>query len=176
MYIKDMNTGDITIINLVTTMGVAVSVIGGFIYTGKKLQILDDLKITSDKVKRNLTVISNFLIRYAQNFNATELQALSPLTLTPDGQKFIEEIGFNNVFGAHQADFFQCLESEKPKLKYDVESAAIKSISMLYDKEYMDFLKVFFYNNPKRTIENTAPTLGIYMRDKYLSEHPEITQ
>ena len=30
----------------------------------------------------------------------------------------------------------------------DVEIAAIKSISSLYEKDYMQFLKVYFYNKP----------------------------
>jgi hypothetical protein len=40
----------------------------------------------------------------------------------------------------------------------------------------MEFLKIFFYENPARNMENTAPTLGVYIRNKYLAKHPEITQ
>ena len=162
-------------LNVIIAIGVATTV-GGLIYIGRKLQILDDLKNVIDKVKGNLKVISDFLIRDNKNFNSSELQVLSPFTLTAEGENFIKKIGFQNVFGDNKEDFFHCIESEKPKLKYDVEAAAIKSISMLYDEEYMNFLKVFFYNNPKRSMENTAQTLGVYVRDKYLSEHPEITQ
>lgn len=164
-----------TFLNIITSIGVA-SMIGGLIYIGRKLQILDDLKITTDKVKTNLKVIGDFLIRDNKNFNSSELQVLSPFTLTPEGENFIKTIGFHNVFNDHKQDFFHCIESERPKLKYDVEAAAIRSVSSLYEKEYMNFLKVFFYNNPKRNLENTAPTLGVYVRDKYLAEHPEITQ
>jgi len=85
-------------------------------------------------------------------------------------------LGFDNIFKEHKLDFFNYIDEEKPKLKYDVEFSAIKSISFLSDKPYMEFLKVFFYNNPNKNIENTAPTLGVYIRDKYLEEHPEITQ
>lgn len=162
-------------LDVIIAIGIPAT-IGGLIYIGRKLQILDDLKIVTDKVKGNLKVVSDFLIRDNKNFNSSELQALSPFTLTAEGENFIKKIGFQNVFGDNEEEFFRCIESEKPKLKYDVEAAAIKSISMLYDKEYMNFLKVFFYNNPKRSMENTAPTLGVYVRDKYLSEHPEITQ
>ena len=164
-----------SLLDIIITIGVA-STIGGLVYIGRKLQILDDLKLVTDKVKGNLKVISDFLIRDNKNFNSSELQVLSPFTLTAEGNNFIKKIGFQNVFGENKEEFFRWIESEKPKLKYDVETAAIKSIAILYDKEYMNFLKVFFYNNPKRSMENTAPTLGVYVRDKYLSEHPEITQ
>jgi hypothetical protein len=40
----------------------------------------------------------------------------------------------------------------------------------------MKFLKVYFYNNPTRNLENTAPTLGVYLRDRYLADHPEIKE
>ena len=56
------------------------------------------------------------------------------------------------------------------------ETAAIKSIYTLSDKEFMSLLKEYFYNNPNRSLANTAPTLGVYVRDKYLEEHPEIIQ
>lgn len=165
----------LSFIDVIVAIGV-VSVIGGLIYIGRKLQILDDLKITTDKIKANVKIVGDFLARDNANFNSAELQEYSPLKLTPIGEEFIKTSGFANIFEANKDDFFKCIESEKPKLKYDVEIAAIKSISILYDKEYMNFLKVLFYNSPSRKMENTAPTFGVYIRDKYLSEHPEITQ
>lgn len=149
---------------------------GAAILVGRKLQILDDLKTTVNKIKVNIKVVSDFLTRNNTNFNPSELQAYSPLKLTPGGEKFIKDIGFGNVFEKNKDDFFKYINCESPKLKYDVELSAIKSISALYDKEYMNFLKVFFYNHPDRNLQDTAPTLGVYVRDKYLSEHPEITQ
>lgn len=150
--------------------------IGGLIYIGRKLQVLDDLKITVDKIKINLKVMGDYMIRNNSDFDSSELQAFSPVQLTEKGITFIQEIGFDKVFNEHKADFFNCIESENPKLKYDVEISAIKSISLLSEKDYMSFLKILFYNQPSRKIENTAPTLGIYVRDKFLEEHPEITQ
>lgn len=159
-----------------TTLGVA-STIGGFIYVGRKLQILDDLKITIDKIKWDLKVVTDFLTRNNENFNSRELRAYSPLRLTMEGDQFIKRTGFDKIFYAHKADFFRCIEEERPRLKYDVEIAAIKCISMLSNKEYMNFLKILFYNDqPRRNIGNTAPTLGVYLRDKYLAEHPEIVE
>lgn len=169
------HTFSISFIDVIITIGVA-SVIGGLIYIGRKLQILDDLKNTSEKIKANVKVIGDFLTRNNKNFNASELQAYSPFQLTEAGEKFIKDIGFDNVFNQNKTEFFRCIDSEKPKLKYDVELAAIRCISFLYDKEFMNFLKVYFYNHPDRNLENTAPTLGVYVRDKYLAEHPEITQ
>ncbi len=100
-------------LNIITTIGVA-SVVVGLLYIGRKLQILDDLKSVTDKIKLNIKVVSDFLTRNNANFNHSELQAYSP--------------------------------------------------------------RVFMYNKPDRNMENTAPTLGVYIRDMYLSEHPEIIE
>ncbi|TSC78864.1 MAG: hypothetical protein G01um101433_54 [Parcubacteria group bacterium Gr01-1014_33] len=164
----------ISLLDVIVAIGVA-SMIGGLIYIGKKLQILDTLTITTEKIKTNLSAVANHMIKNYK-FDPSELHTYSPVQLTEVGNNFIRTLGFDNVFEKNKSDFFSFIDSENPKLKYDVELAAIKSISVLYEKEYINFLKVFFYNHPARNIENTAPTLGIYIRDKYLAEHPEITQ
>jgi len=164
-----------TLFNILITVGVA-SILGAFIYIGRKLQVLDDLTSTTSKIKTNVKVISDFLTTASADFNHTELQSYSPLKLTDAGEKLIKELGFDNVFQKHKNDFCRFVDDQNPKLKYDVESAAIKSIAALRDRDYMDFLKVYFYNNPDRNIKNVAPTLGIYVRDMYLNKHPEITE
>lgn len=161
------------VLGIVSAVGVA-SIIGGFVYTGRKLQVLNDLVLTTNKIKTNVKVIGDYLITASDDFDHKELQAYSPLKLTPAGQKLIGDIGFDAVFNQHCQDFFDYIDGERPKLKYDVERASIKSVSALSNNDYMEFLKVYFYNNPDRNIANFAPTLGVYVRDKYLDAHPEI--
>lgn len=164
-----------TFINIIVIIGIP-TIIAALVYIGRKLQILDGLEETVGKIKCNLKVVSDYLVRYQSKFNPSELKSLSPFQLTEAGKELIEKLGFDNVFEKNKKDFFDFIFGENPKLKYDVEIAAIKSVSALYEKDYMSFLKVYFYNNSKRNFEDTAPTLGVYIRDKYLSEHLEITQ
>ena len=152
------------------------SAVGAFVYISRKLQILSDLKTDVAKVKNNLKVVSDYLTRHHNKFNPSELRALSPLQLTEEGRRMIEGLGFHDVFNENKNDFWEVIKEAKPELKYDVEVAAVKSIYALYDRPYMNFLKVFFYNNPERGFEDTAPTLGVFVRDEFLREHPEITQ
>lgn len=163
-----------SLFNIITTVGI-VAILGACVYIGRKLQILDNLNGCMDKMKINLGVISSYLTRNHTKFNPSELQTLSPFQLTDQGNQFIKTIGFDNVFEKHKNDFFEIISNENVKLKYDVETAAIKAIFVVYDESYMDFLKIYFYNNPGRNLENTAPTLGVYVRDRYLENHPEIT-
>jgi hypothetical protein len=166
------------IVYIIAFIGFAgiVYIIATLIGIGRKLQMLDDLKITTDKIKKNLKVVCDFLVGSNLKLNPAEIQGYSPLSLTEEGKSFIKKIGFDNIFNLYKADFFKFIDNEKPKLKYDVELASIKSMSIFSDKEYMNFLKILFYNEPNRNMENTAPTLGLYVRDKYLVEHPEITE
>lgn len=168
-----MNT--LQIVNAVVVIIGVPAIVGTLIFVGRKLQTLDAIEITLGKVKANLKVVCDYLIG-KDGFNHTELQAYSPLKLTGIGMKLIEETGLDAAFRDNTADFFSFIESEHPSQKHDVELAAIKSIYALQDKDYMGMLKTFFYNHPQRTIANSAPTLGVYIRDKYLSEHPEIRE
>jgi hypothetical protein len=152
------------------------SIVGALIYIGIKLHTLTVVELAVEKIKHNMKVMGDYLTRHHAKFNPTELRAFSPLQLTEVGTGLIKSVGFENVFEANKPDFFSFIDSEEPKLKYDVEVAATKSIYILADKPYMGFLKVFFYNNPDRNMENTAPTFGVYIRDKYLEAHTEITQ
>ncbi len=60
----------ITIINaIILALGIP-TIIGACVYIGTKLQILDDLKFTSDKIKQNLNTVCNFLIKNNDKFNS----------------------------------------------------------------------------------------------------------
>jgi len=168
MTIAELNT-------IVVSVGVPAIVVA-LITIGVKLHTLSTIEKAVDNIKHNLKVMGDYLTRHHAKFNPTELRALSPLSLTEQGKKLIKDMGFEEIFEDHKAEFFSFIDSELPKLKYDVEVAATKSIYLLADRPYMDFLKVFFYNNPDRNMENTAPTFGVYVRDKYLEAHREITQ
>lgn len=161
--------------NLIQNVGIPV-IVAALLYIGRKLQVLDGLEKTTGKIKSNVKVISDYLVRAHPDFSHDELQAYSPLKLTPGGKKLIKDLGFDNVFEQYKNEFFDFIDHDEPKQKYDVEVAAIKSISVFSNNDYMGFLKTFFYNNPERSIQNTAPTLGVYVRDKYLAEHTEITE
>ncbi len=170
MYI--MNA--LEVINSIVVLVGVPSVLGSVLYLGRKLQILDSLDDTTRTIKHNLTVVTNFLIKHNQEFDSSELQTFSPLQLTDVGKELIKHFDFENIFNVNKAEFFKFIDSENPKLKYDVEVSAVKSIIALSNEPFMDFLKIYFYNNPNRNFDNISPTLGIYVRDKYLSEHPEI--
>jgi len=166
----------ISVLNEIVVIIGVPTIVGVFIFIGRKFQVLDDLVKTVHAIKENVKVISDFLTKKFTDFNVSEIRAYSPRTLTDIGEGFIKKLGFDKVFEEHKDDFFEFIDGENPKVKYDVENSAIRSILALSDEDYMSFLKIFFYNNPDRNLNNTAATLGLYVRDLYLEAHPEITQ
>ncbi|PIQ79771.1 MAG: hypothetical protein COV79_03075 [Parcubacteria group bacterium CG11_big_fil_rev_8_21_14_0_20_41_14] len=165
-------TNSFSLFEILLMVGV-LGILGAFIYIGRKLQILDDLKETTKKVKYNLKVIADFLISNSV-FNPKELESYSPLKLTELGMQKVQNSGFEKIFNEHKDKFFNFIESEEAKTKYDVEIASIKSISALFYKDFFGPLKNYFYDNPEIDENQTKITLGVYLRDEYLKEHTDI--
>src|ERR1700722_19948794 len=107
MNYLDIINGAVVIIGLPTIIICAV-------YIGRKLNLLDTLSATSEKIKSNVKVISDYLIKHHTKFNPSELQAYSPLRLTESGERFIKELGFDDIFENNKSDFFHYIESEHP--------------------------------------------------------------
>lgn len=152
------------------------TIVASFVYIGKKLQILDDLKDTINKIKCNLKVVSDVMISSPYiEIDPEKLQSYSPMGLTEKGLDFLKEkLNFVEIFENHQKDFFAVLDEEKPKSKYDVETIATKSVIYLFDKDYFQPIKNYIYNNPQESLNTIVAIIGVYIRDKYLEAHQEI--
>ena len=151
-----------------------VLIIGSAIYIrfaiGKKL----------GKIKDNVLVVITHLSSNASRrgrLDTTLIQVMSPMNITPQGHVVLEKSGFKEIISNpdHKAEIMSYLSSQKPKTRLDVESFAIVSFSTFLEKEFMNPIKTYLYNNPnEREVYTTLA--GIYIRDEYLKEHPEITQ
>ncbi len=170
-----MNIVDI-INTIIVIIGIPV-LVGFFIDLGRKMQVLDDLKNTTDKIKHNIKTISDRMIADPNmGFDPSKLQSFSPLNLTEQGSKYLEDIGFVNLFKENKENFFIFINKEEPKTKYDVEVAAIKSVFVLFHKEYFVPIKTHLYNTPTESFKSLSQVAGVYIRDEYFKEHPEITE
>lgn len=158
----------------ILTIGIP-SIFASLIYIGRKLQVLDELNITVDKIKNNLKVVIDFLIQNNNNFPCSRLANYSPISLTQDGHDFLQKISFYQIFETHKKDFIECINEDSPKSKLEVETSAIKSILFLFERDYFKSVKDFLYNNPFENKNDFAKIAGVYIRDQYLRLHPEIS-
>ena len=77
MRIKDMILSFLNEISLL--IGIP-TILGCFLYMGRKFQVLDDLKEDLEKVKHNVKLIADFLTRKEPGFDASKLKHYSPLS------------------------------------------------------------------------------------------------
>jgi len=137
-----------------------------------------------EKLAKNL---EQFIIRFCGalqtggDINKVEsYQSGSALNITPKGLEIIEQIGFKGAVDNNLPFLFKYIDSLQLKTKLDIESASVGVIHYLVeiDKENEIFreVKQYLYNNPAYNIPEYFKATGLYLRDKYLSEHPEITQ
>lgn len=157
-----------TILNLIIAIGIP-AIVGSLIYIGRKLQVLDDLKQTMEKMKINLKVACDSLIQL-NLIDGNKLQTYSPIKITDIGEEYLKKIGFDKIFAEYSQDFFDSIKSERPQTDYDIENAAIRSIYALFDKPYFNPIKDYLYNNPKEDRKEMMSVAGIYVRDKYLEK------
>ena len=142
--------------------------VGGLLYIGKKLQILDNLDKAVNMLKHNTQIISNALIGSDVEFDHGRLRSCSPLQLTEKGEEFLDEIGFKTLFEHNSEDFLNFIKNENPQTDYDIENASIKSVFFLFDNPYFKDVKEYLYNNPKEDKKELMNVAGIYVRDHYL--------
>ncbi len=132
------------------------------------------------KVKDNVLVIITHLSASASSrgkLDTTLIQVMSPMMLTEQGRQVLVDSGFIAILEtpAHRAEAMAVLSAQNPKTKLDVESYAIVSFATFLEKDFMNPIKTYLYNNPN-VRENYATLAGIYIRDQYLKDHPEIIQ
>lgn len=138
---------------------------------------INQLKDLMSKIKNDIKFIANYLSEKSEkNFDRTQLESCSPLRLTDAGRQFLNEIGFTKLFEDNKNDFYHIIDLSNPTTKYDVEINARKSFIILSDKEYFKSIKTYLFNNPQKRLDSISITAGVYIRDKYLELHPEITQ
>jgi hypothetical protein len=105
------------------------------------------------------------------------IQVMSPMFITEKGHKLLEDSGFKSIFDdpAHREEFLTYLSTQNPTTKLDVETQAIISFATFLEKDFMSPIKTYFYNNPS-TRDSFRTLAGLYIRDEYLKDHPEINQ
>jgi hypothetical protein len=80
MYTQSMNF--LQWINSVVVLVGLPTITAALIFIGKKLQILEFLEVSTDKIKHNMKVVSDYLIRNHTKFDPKELQ---------DSNKYLSE-------------------------------------------------------------------------------------
>jgi hypothetical protein len=132
------------------------------------------------KVKDNVLIIIAHLSTSAANrgkLDTNLIQVMSPMLITPQGHEALVRSGFKDIFDTpeHRSQFMAYLHSQNPRTKLDVENFAIISFATFLEKGFMDPIKAYLFNNPNAR-ESYQTLAGLYIRDEYLKDHPEIAR
>jgi hypothetical protein len=103
----------------------------------------------------------------------------SPISLTDEGIKFIEEIGFKSALNNedNRKSIFESLDKLKLSTKADVESFSLIILNELYGSRNANAftpIKNFLYEHAHIDKQKAVFACSIYLRDEYLKSHPEI--
>ena len=112
-----------------------------------------------------------------RTLDPTLIRSMSPLTIQPAGYTILENSGFKTIMDnqVHRQVILKFIADASPNTRLDVEQKALILFSTLMLNEYMNPIKTYLYDNP--AAREIFPTLaGLYIRDEYLKDHPEITQ
>jgi hypothetical protein len=141
-----------------------------------------DIKSLDKKHSKLLEKFNTLIAALAEknSLNNPELFSTnSPLNLTQGGIEFIEKIGWKVSLDNedNKKSLFETLDKFKLQTKYDVEKYSIVALTelagMREDNPYTP-VKKYLYENAKQDDFKVITACAIYLRDRYLDQHPEI--
>lgn len=149
-----------------------IFILAGIVYIrfsiGKKLSAIKD---------NVLVVITHLATSRSAKLDTNLIKTMSPLNIQPEGLRVIEASGLKTIMedSGCRRHILDYIEKMNPPTKLDVEQKSIVLFETIMQNEYMNPIKKYLYENP--AMRESMPTLaGLYIRDEYLKEHPEITE
>lgn len=107
------------------------------------------------------------------------VQEFSPLRNTPLGEGLLEQSGGKKIVDEHYLEYEAKINQNNQLTALDVQSISSFIIAEVRDEYYMKPVKDFVYNHPKLNgmpleLTDVQRVMVLYLRDKYLAEHPDI--
>ena len=137
--------------------------------------IKDKLNLLLDKFSSLIAALHAINIIKDPKYFSTN----SPINLTSEGKKFIEEIGWKKIIEDKQNQklIFELLNKLHLKTKADVERYCIVILDELYSSRDINpftEIKQYLYDHADIDRQSTITACALYLRNKYLDAHPKI--
>ncbi len=131
-------------------------------------------KVNSHETK--LAIFDEFKNSTTKILDSKLFQSKSPLSLTEEGIRLLNDSGFMPIFEKVKDDLIKrFFEEINPKTKYDTQERARQWMDDLSRKDYQPFLPVKSYAFKTGSDYSQILRAGsILLRDYYLEKHPEI--
>lgn len=148
-----------TLLQVIVGIGIP-SIIGAFIYIGKKLQILD----TVEEKCKDIESIDKRLIRVETKLGIpVAITGFSPFRLTPIGEKILEESSMKKMVMDFKDQLLQIIKKKNPKTAYDVQETT-REVFQEFDfgAENLEKIKDYCFHNPQWGISDILDTGAVY--------------
>lgn len=134
----------------------------------------------------DITKIKTVLVeKYPKSSSVFSMKS-SPRKLNPTGEKLFAAINGEQFLKENKERLFGYISDNSPLVALDVEQLSNAACLSLVSTPAFNSLKNYVYNEPTWTLPDGKPyditindicfVLGLRLRDKYLSEHPEISE
>lgn len=145
-----------------------------------------ELKFSINPIRDATAEIQRFLGDYFDFVPLHEVkptgyvEVKSPIGLTELGRRLLETSGAKDIIDENYNELERTIDEKGYRNAYDVQTYISKLIAQKEDENFMKPLKDFVYNNPKfeqkpLRLTDVQRIMVIYLRNKYLNHHPEIT-
>ena len=128
------------------------------------------------KVKDNLlVVVTHLATSRTSKLDTNLIRIMSPLQIQPAGRTIIQASGIQTIMENQECRrlILKHIEDMKPATKLDVEQKSIVLFETIMQNGFMNPVKTYLYEHP--ATREIMPTLaGLYFRDEYLKDHPEV--
>lgn len=104
------------------------------------------------------------------------LSTASPIRLSEEGGKLLEESGIRKLIDDSIDSLLSELEAEELDSLQDVQLACFCVLKATEDTAIAVPLKNYLYRNPGQDINTIFCAGSIYLGDRYLEKHPELLQ
>lgn len=164
-----------TALEWVNTVVVALglpTVLGAFLYIGRKLQLLDNLKNEiDDNIRPDLKDVRERLATW-EGKTAGLYQSQSPISLTEQGRKYLQKSGLKAFIDENKEGLMQQVQHEQTmQSPYDVQQIAFEFFDELDLPDSLEKRTKNFAFNHGISMDALRRIGGIYFRDICLAEH-----
>jgi hypothetical protein len=148
------------------------TIVSALIYIGRKLQVLDNLKMEVDtNIRPDLKDVRERLATW-EGKSAGLYQSQSPISLTKEGRRYLLESGLLSFIDENQEELMQQCDHERSmQTPYDVQQVAFEFFDELdLPDDIEQQVKTFAYNHGV-SMDSMRRIAGIYFRDLCLKAH-----
>jgi len=131
---------------------------------------IDDLEKEFEYVKDSLLLVKGGLVQAGVLKESFLIKSGSPIQLTENGRKALQQTGFLQIFQTKKSELIQLIQQKRPQTKYDLQKAAEEVLhNNFLDDNAMKQFKIYVYKQGM-PLGDLLASAAVYVRDALAAE------